>query len=265
MVPYITLNGISSIAKGLRLVSAAPFILPRRTAERETIPGRIGDIVSSDFSYPSIGYQIGLSASGANKAAVVVAMHDIAKWILDARVLTVWHEPECYFTGAFEGGANFNMLGRKNGVLDIEFMCNPPCRQHAKLAGAGSWIPLTTLPIAEQLDATNQSASVTSKTEAFTFASLTLDSPIKPALHMSITGTWTSLLIGGTLAITEAFASPDVLYIDCDAQEVYRVTGGVRTIVTYSGDFPTFTGGALAVDGVAFDISLARMLVVERG
>lgn len=265
MTPYITFNGTSSIDKGLRLVSAEPFILPRRTRQRETIPGRIGSIVSTDFETPAIGYRIRFAVTGTDKGAVVATMHGLAAWLLTARVMVVWHEPGYYFTGAVEGEAGFSMLGRKAGTLDIEFLCDPPCRQRAKVAENTIWIPSGASPIPEQLTADHQTVSAADKTAGFTLAAGTVVSALPPALHLALTGTWGNLTIGGTLVITEAVAAPDTLYIDCDNQEVYRIVDGIRTAVAYSGDFPALSNGSLAVAGTNFSISTARLLVIERG
>lgn len=265
MTPYVIFDGISSITKGLRLVSAEPFILPRRTRQRESIPGRIGSIISESFETPAVGYRIRFALTGADKSAVVAAMHALADWLLAARVMVVWHEPGYYFTGAVEGEAGFSMLGRKSGTLDIEFLCDPPCRQRAKVSGATPWIPSGALPIPEQLTADNQTVSAANKTASFTLSAGSVSSALPPALHLAITGTWTSLSIGGTLLITEAFAASGTLYIDCDNQEVYRIVAGTRTAVSYSGDFPALSSGNLVISGTNISVSTARLLVIERG
>lgn len=262
MTPYITFNGISSIDMGLRLVKAEPFVLPARNRQREYIPGRIGSIAASEFEWPAIGYKLQLGAAGADKGEVVRALHRIAHWALSARIMTVWHTPEHYYIGAIEGEAQFSMLTRRNGVLEIEFMCDPPCR-HKAVGLAEPWTPSLSAPIPEQITDTISSARATARTDAFTL-NAQVNSPLPPALYLAIEGTWTQLIIGGALTITEAATENATIYIDFEAQEVYRVAAGVGIPVRYKGDFPALSNGNLSVDGLAYNVT-AKLLIIERG
>ncbi len=337
MIPYIKFNDIRSDALGLRLVSAEPFILPKRTRQREYIPGRLGSISSADFEMPAAGYRIRLAAMGTDKSAVINKMHSIASWALSARMMTVWHEPGYYYTGAVEGDSSFSMLSRRNGMIEIEFICDPPCRQRASIP-AGMWFPELDKPIPEQLSDMASTDYAKAKTTAFTLRSAGLDNTLPPALHLALTGTWSSLQIGASfviagpsatmlpladkivvaanehgflvadvmnivewlagdyalvwenstthalkrlLALTnvegqmtptwqditaEELVNERTLYIDCDAQEVYRLVSGTRTPVKYSGDFPTLNeDGELGITGTGFNLSTAYLLVIERG
>ena len=265
MIPYIKFNDIRSDALGLRLVSAEPFILPKRTRQREYIPGRLGSISSADFDMPAAGYRIRLVAMGTDKSAVINKMHSIASWALSARMMTVWHEPGYYYTGAVEGDSSFSMLSRRNGMIEIEFICDPPCRQRASIP-AGMWFPELDKPIPEQLSDMASTDFAKAKTAAFALRSAGLANALPPALHLALTGTWTSLTIGGALTITEAAGASTALYIDGEAQEVYRLVSGTRTPVKYSGDFPVLAAnGDMAITGTGFNLTAARLLVIERG
>ena len=265
MTPYIKFNGVSSSLLGLRLVSAEPFIIPKRTRQREYIPGRLGSISSADFEMPAMGYRIRLAATGTDKASTVNALHSVASWVLSARIMTVWHEPGYFYTGAVEGDTDFSMFSRRNGVLEIEFLCDPPCRQRASIP-AGVWFPELDKPIPEQLSDLASTDYAKAKTAAFTLRSAGLDNALPPALHLALTGTWTSLTIGGALTITEAAGASTALYIDGEAQEVYRLVSGTRTPVKYSGDFPNLNeDGELGITGTDFNLSTTHLLVIERG
>lgn len=259
MQPYISFNGVSSLDKGLRLIAAEPFIIPSRTRQREYIPGKIGSI-ASDFEMPAIGYTLRFAASGADKGKVVRKLHNIASWIMTARIMTVWHDPEHYFMGSVEGDTDFSMLTRRNGQLEIEFICDPPCRHKALVTGG--FIPSFTLPIPEQISESVKTVEAVGKTTDFSLTVGTINSPIPPALYMRLTGYWSTLNIGG-MTITEGSGST-TLYIDCEAQEVYKIVSGVRTPVKYSGDFPALINGGIAVSGTGFSLT-ARLLVIERG
>lgn len=262
MTPYITFNGISSVDMGLRLVEAEPFIIPRRNRQREYLPGRLGSIASSAFEWPAIGYKLRLAAAGADKSAVVRALHQITNWALSARIMTIWHDPAIYYTGAVEGDASFSMLTKHTGMLEIEFMCDPGCH-HRAVGLPDGWTPSLNIPLPEQITDTNNTVMATARTTAFTL-SAQVKTTLPPALYLAVTGTWAQLVIGGTLTITQAASETTTLYIDCEAQVVYQQLAGIRTPVRYSGDFPALTNGNLQIDGTAFDIT-ARLLIIERG
>lgn len=261
MAPYITLNGISSIDKGLRLVAAEPFIIPTRTRHRETVPGRLGSISTGAFETPALGYRLRLAATADDKAAVVRALNAIAGWLLSGRVLTVWHDPTLYYTGAVEGAASFSMLTRKTGQIEVDFVCDPPCWHRPKV-NTPSWRPAADKPIPEQINASINTASA-SGTTAFDLAVSEVTEAQPPALYLRITGTWTALTFG-TLRITEAATASTDLYIDCEAQEIYHLDAGVRVNAKYSGDFPVLTDGGIHINGTDFNVT-ARLLVIERG
>lgn len=262
MIPHITLNGISSVDKGLRLIAAETFIIPRRSRQREYVPGRLGSIASDSFELPARAIRLLLGRTAADKAAVSQDLHAVADWLLSARVLSLWHSPEHYYLGAVEDETVFTMLTRKTGQLEAEFLCDPPCRHKALVTGG--FIPALNLPIPEQLTDTNMTTKAAAQTAAFSLNAGTVAGCMPAALYLKITGTWTSLTIGGSLNFTEATTAATTVYIDCDAQEVYQLVAGVRTPVRYSGAFPALAAGSLAIDGVGFSVD-AHLLVIERG
>lgn len=261
MIPFITLNGVSSLDKGLRLVEASPFILPARTRQRETIPGRLGSISSSDFEIPAKGMRILLAKEGDGKSDIISYMHEIAGWLMSARTLTLWYSPDHYYTGAVEGDADFSMLTKRHGQIEIEFMADPPCRHRALVTGG--FIPSPALPIPEQISDTIKTAVATGQSSGFELDALNVKGTFPPALYLKFSGYWGTLNIGG-LEIIES-SSNTTLYIDSITQEVYKMVGGVRTNVRHMGDFPELTNNKLNVSGTDFNLSTARLLVIERG
>lgn len=262
MTPYITLNGVSSLDKGLRLIAAETFVIPKRTRQRENVPGRLGSIASDVFEYPTRAIKLRLGGTNTDKAAVSQDLHAVADWLLSARMLTIWHSPEHYYLGAVEDDTGFSMLTRTTGQIEVDFLCDPPCRHKAKVTGG--FIPALNQPIPEQLSNTNMTAKAAAQTAAFSLSAGTVAGSLPPALYLKITGTWTSLTIGGSLSITEAAATSTTIFIDCDAQEVYQLVAGARTPVRFSGAFPALASGSLGVDGVGFSVD-AHILVIERG
>lgn len=261
MKPYVTLNGVSSADLGLRLVAAEPFILPARTRRREVVPGRLRSIASHDFEMPPMGYRLRLAAEGSDKGAVVRSLHQVAGWLLGGRIMRVWHDPEHYYEGAVEGEADFSMLTRRNGQLTVTFLCDPPCRQKALVAGG--FTPSLDLPIPEQISATVKTVELLNLTATATLDAGSVAGSLPPALHLRLTGSWSAMQLGG-LQITEGSGNT-TLYIDCDVQEVYKLVTGTRTIVRHRGEFPTLTNGKLTISGSSLNLSAARLLVIERG
>lgn len=261
MIPFITLNGVSSLDKGLRLVETRPFLLPTRTRQRDTVPGRIGSISSADFEIPAKGIRLLLAHEGNGKQEVIEHLFEIADWALNARMLTLWHDPDHYYTGAIEGDTDFSMLTKRHGQLEMTFMADPPCR-HRALA-EGGFIPSPALPIPEQISDAVKTAVATGQSSAFELDALNVKGAFPPALYLKMSGYWGTLSIGG-LEITES-SSNTTLYIDGAAQEVYKMVGGTRTNVRHTGTFPQLASNKLSVSGTDFNLSTARLLVIERG
>lgn len=261
MRPYITFNGTSSLDKGLRLIAAEPFIIPRRTRQREYVPGRLGSITQAAFELPALSIRLRLGVNGTDKADVIQKMHVCASWILSARRLTLWHSPNHYYTGAVEEEAAFAMLTKTTGQIDLDFVCDPPCRHKALVTGG--FVPTDLIPIPEQISASNKTAEALNVTTEVTIDAGAVGGSFPPALYLSITGSWTTMSLG-SLQVTEA-GEDTVLYIDCEAQEVYRLVSGTRTNVKHTGDFPTLTDNKLTISGTDLNLSIARLLVIERG
>jgi len=203
---------------------------------------------------------------GADKPDIVESIQALVPWMLNATRLTSWHSPTKYYTGGIESGPDFNMLSRRNGQLKFEFVCDPPCYNLARSIQAG-WAPAYGL-VADQIDDMNETCSV-SLTAAGALPSVTYTAFHPAALYFKITGTWTSLTIGGSLGMVLAWpaATTKTIYVDCDNQQVYYYNGGVLTSLMsyFSGDFPVLTStGAIAVSGTAFSVTV-RMLAIERG
>lgn len=260
MKPYVKFNGISSADLGLRLIHSEPFILPSRSRRREVIPGRLGSIAQAAFEYPEMRYRLRLAVEGS-KALAVEAAHAVAAWALSARTMQVWHTPDHFYTGAVEGDNSFEMLTRQTGQLVLEFVCDPPCRHKAKTAA--DWIPSLELPIPEQISTTIKTAEALSVTGTTTLDAGTVAGSQPPALYLRLTGSWTAMQVG-SLQITEGSGSTN-LYIDCEAQECYKIVTGNRINVKHKGPFPALVDGKLTISGSSLNLSAARLLVIERG
>jgi len=264
--PYITLDGISSVTKGLRLVELTPFFFPARTYTRENVYGRISSIRQAEPVYGQGRWKITVAMEGEDKPDIVESIQALVPWMLNATRFASWHSPTKYYTGRIEGAPDFSMLSRRNGQLKFEFVCDPPCYNIARSIQAG-WAPAYGL-VADQIDNTNETCSA-ALTAAGALPSVTYAAFHPAALYFKITGTWTSLTIGGAVGMVLAWpaATEKTIYIDCDNQQVYYYSGGdmVSLMSYFSGDFPVLsTTGAMAVSGTSLNV-IVRMLAIERG
>lgn len=260
MAAFVKLNGIDSGDLGLRLLHSEPFITPSRSRQREILPGRLGSLASANFETKELGYKLAFGNIGS-KPQAVEAFHGIAAWLMNALVMQVWHTPDHFYTGAVEGETRFSMLARRIGQLEVAFICDPPCRQRA--LGAPGWLPDPALPIPEQISASVKSAEALSVIAPVELNPGPVAGSLPPALHLRITGSWTALSIG-SLEITGGSGNT-TLFIDCEAQECYKIVNGVRSIVGHRGAFPQLEAGRIAVQGTGLNLPSARLLVIERG
>lgn len=263
MIPYAELNGVSSLNKGLRLEKAELFVLPARSRERLTLPGRLISLEDDEFSTRPENIRLTFGAMDTAYPEAYARLSNAAEWLLSARTLRLWIAPDRYYTGAVEGSAEMHRIARRHAGVTVSFLCNPPCRQKAIVPAQPLWMPADTLPIPEQITASIQSTSK-ALTAAGALPAVSAARALPPALYLMIEGSWTTLTIGGTLNITQALSGATI-FVDCEAEECYRIVSGKRTNVSHNGDYPKLpANGALAISGTAMNIT-ARLLVVERG
>lgn len=264
---YFLLDGINNIDKGMVLESAVPFLLPKRSRSRETLPGRLASLEHADWSYQPTGIKLGLAVQGADKAEVVQKLQAASAWLLGGTELRLWYAPDKYYLGAVEGEFEFSMLTRTYGRLSVEFLCNPPCWHKARSKQQG-WEPLPNIPIPEQITSVTETASG-SFTASGALPSVSYTTAFPAALYFAVTGTWDTLNLGGAAGLVLNWPTPQpvTVYMDCEAQQVYHKLGGVMTnLMGYcSGDFPILDGtAALAIAGQNLNAAV-RLFVIERG
>ena len=264
MKQYIELNGISSLSFGLGLLNADLSLLPMRRKERETLYGSIRALEGEEYLYPGATISVTLAAQGEDKAAVMAAFHRAAGWLSTARFMRLWSYPDYYYEGSFEGANSLNMIAKGIGSMELDFTLNPGCAQRAVGLRSG-WVPTTDLPLPEQISDTIKTIEGKfTKAGSLASSGQDLSSVYPPAIYLCISGTWTHLVIGGTLEINEPAQSATTLYIDADRQQVYTIADGLRRNVKHSGEFPSLAkDGTLDIAGESMNIT-AKMLVIER-
>jgi len=264
---YFLLDGVSNVDKGMVLESAIPFLLPKRSRNRETIPGRLASLEHADWSYQPTGIKLGLAVQGEDKAEVIQKLQAAAAWLLNGTELRLWYAPDKYYLGAIEGEFEFSMITRTYGRLSIEFLCNPPC-WHQACSKQSGWEPLPGIPIPEQITAETETVSGVFIGPG-SLPSINDSAAFPAALYFAATGTWDTLNLGGAAGLVLNWPTPQsmTVYIDCEAQQVYHKLGGVMTsLMGYvSGDFPVLDKTiALAIAGQNLNV-VVRLFVIERG
>ena len=233
MDKYILLDGISNAEKGLKLSSISPFILPRRTRSREPRLGMLAAVESVYWQYQPTPIKVVLSVEGKDKADLINRLQFASAWILNAKELRTWYDLDKYYTGAAEGEIEFVMLSRTWGQISFDFFMQPPC-WHVVRSRQSGWQPSPDTPTPEQITADTETVS---RTNAGDLPAINYEAAHPPALYFAITGTWTSLAIGGAAGLVIDWPSPQsmTLYIDCDTQAAYHKLGGVMTAVPFQG------------------------------
>ena len=264
---YFLLDGINNMDKGMVLESAVPFLMPKRSRDKERLPGRLTSLEHADWSYQPTGIKLGLAVQGEDKAEVIQKLQAAAAWLLNGTELRLWYAPDKYYLGAIEGEFEFSMITRTYGLLSIEFLCNPPCWHKARSRQQG-WEPNPGIPIPEQITTETETVSG-SFTGLGSLPSLSYATAFPAALYFVVTGTWDILNLGGASGLVLSWPTPQpmTVYIDCEAQQVYHKLGGVMTsLMGYvSGDFPVLDKTmALVVAGQNLN-TVVRLFVIERG
>lgn len=260
---YILLDGVSNEDKGLVLSSISPFIMPRRTRNREPRLGMLTSVESTYWQYQATPIKVVLSMEGSEKADLINRLQFVSAWILNAKELRTWYDVEKYYIGAVEGDIDVSFPSMTWAQISFEFLCNPPCWHFVRGKQSG-WRPTFDIPIPEQITAETETVS---RTDAGDLPSVTYEAAHPAALYFAITGTWTTLAIGGGAGLVIPWETPQsmTLYIDCDAQVVYHKLGGTMTSVPFSGEFPQLTKtGSIVIAGQNLAATV-RMLVIERG
>ncbi len=263
---FAMLDGVSNEDKGLMLSSVTPLLFPKRTRNREPRPGKLTAIESVYWQYQALPIRLTFTLNGTDKDDIINKFQALSGWMLNASELRLWYNLDKYYLGAIEtNNDDFKLITSQYGQIIVDFMCNPPCWHKVRSKQAG-WQPSAGTPIPEQITASTETVS---RTNAGELPAVSYTAVHPAALYFAITGTWTTLAIGGGagLVIPWAAVGSTTLYIDCDAQEIYHKAGGVMTSVPFAGDFPALdinSAGAIAVAGENLSAT-TRMLVIERG
>jgi len=261
---FFTLDGVSSATKSVILLDADLADIERKR-EETTLPNRLDAIQSDYWQWEPKDIPLQLAVIGDSMQDVTAKYLSARRWLLSAGRISLSEMPDRHYQGSItkvtKGEANDRWL-----KFTAVFRANPWCL-HKALSKQSGFVPLSTTPIPEQITAATETCSG-AFTAAGSLPEVAYAGACPAALYMTITGTWTTLAIGGSGGWVINWPSPQsmTLYIDCVSQHVYHKIGGVMTDIGgyVSGDPPAMAGTlALPIGGTNLNIT-ARLLVIER-
>lgn len=225
---YFIFNEKSSSEFKIGIEQCRSYPSAARSVERQTIPGRAGELLRDTGTYANVIQPYEIYFNG-KVDGMTAAASKIVQWLMSSRGycrLEDSYEPDCYrmasYAGPFDAANWMNLYGRAT----IEFDCMPQ-----------RWLKSGETPV-----------SITS--------GQTLQNDWQPALPLiQLTGTGDGELTVGGSTITIAGVEGG-LTIDSDTQNAYDGTTNKNSIITVSGGFPVlafgetivaFSGGITAV------------------
>lgn len=227
MIDY---NGVRSTAVGVIVEKYPQRPIPKRKAERFSVPGRSGDVIAVEDAWENVRqrYEIYVSAEGPGLPVVAAAA---ARWLMQPGYcrLEDEYDRDVFRLAAYLGPVDLENTLNSFGRAAIEFDCDP--RRFLKTGD----IPAAMTNGGKLLNPTG-------------FTAL-------PLIRVSGSGAGTVTLGGVTVSLTEC----DGVTIDCQEQDCTRLVDSVETNFNsgMTGGFPklgagisevSWTGGVTAVE-----------------
>jgi hypothetical protein len=263
---YIKLDGVSNATKGIVLLDVDLPDTDRKRAETPLLDSMTA-LESEYWDYQPGDIPILMAVTGSGFADLLDKYQDARRWITPARRLEFCDLPGYYFWGSVtkiqKVDTNESWIKFK-----VTFRANPSCTLRA-LSQQSGFIPSLDTRIPEQITAANATCS-----GSFSAPGILPEVPYagayEAAMYMVVTGTWTTLAIGGAAGFTInwAAATSKTVYINCELEEIYYLDAGQMVDlrgVTSPPTFPRMTKPmGLLVGGTNTNMTV-RLLVIERG
>ena len=215
----IYFHGVSSDSLRLYVEKYPARPVPKRKTERFSVPGRSGDIIVPWNAFENVKrvYECYLSADVPGRQLPEVAAA-IVNWLSYGGYAELWddYDPEVFYLATCVAGGEIENIQNLFGRIRLEFDCKP---QRFLKSGR--------LPI--------------SCTDGETVVNPT-PYTAKPLIHITGTSSSGTLTVG---AATLTLQDCDGITVDCDSEDVYRVSGGsvVNLNTTASGPIPDLPAG----------------------
>lgn len=126
---YFIYNGVSSDTLGIKIKSKNVYSSPKSDISLITIPGRNGDILSSNKRYPNVNlsYTCFLPAQSIDELAIKI--RNVKKWLYEDsenyHILSDTFEPSFFRKAAFISKLDISDQANKIGIFTITFSCMP--------------------------------------------------------------------------------------------------------------------------------------------
>lgn len=221
---YITFNGTSSTAAGVKAVEAYPPLdRPRRKFTKIEIPGKTGDIIMLEDAWEDYEQEYEIYAGTGADGSAPGKFIDIMSWLHSASGyarLEDTYDTSVYRKAYYVGPTDVENVLSRYGRATIKFMC-----QGKRFLKSGETV----------VTVSTSSTTITNPT-AF---------PSAPIIKVTGSGSGT-LTVGGTLVTLNSISSG--MIIDCEKMTVTN-SSGTTNLNSYMvlGDFPKITAGSSLV------------------
>lgn len=213
---YFIFNGHWSTEFKIGIEQCRSYPTAARSVERQTIPGRAGELLRETGTYSNVtqSYEIYFNGKAGGMTA---AAAKITQWLMSARGyrrLEDSYEPDCYRMANFAGSLDIENWMNLYGRVVLQFDCMPQ-----------RWLKSGEVPIA----ITAQGQSLPNQWQ-----------PAMPLIQLTGTGSGELSVGSSTISITGIDGS---LTIDSEMQNAYNGTINKNNTITVSGGFPVLPTG----------------------
>ena len=221
---YITFNGITSTAAGIKAVESYPALdRPRRKFTKMEIPGKTGDIIIFEDAWADYEQEYEIYAGTGATGSAPQKFIDVMSWLHSANGyarLEDTYDTSTYRMAYFVGPTDVENVLNRYGRAKIKFMC-----KGKRFLKSGETVVTV-------------STTNTNITNPTAFASA-------PVIKVTGSGSGT-LTVGGTQVTLNTIATG--MIIDCERMTVTDASGDVNlNAYMQLGDFPKITAGTSVV------------------
>lgn len=221
----ITWNGVTSDSIGVIVERMPDRFLPARRFAPHAVPGRNGDVLIVDESFPNIDQVYEVYLSGESRGGMPEVAHAAAAWLTGPKGygrLTDSYDATGYREAFLAEGFGIENVLNQFGRCEITFSCKPQ-----------TFLYSGTVPVTLTV---NGDTTITNPT-AF---------PARP--NFRVRGT-------GTITIEDreiiVYSNPGLLLINCETMEATDGTGAAANTRISCLDFPVLNAGdtVITLDG----------------
>lgn len=214
-------GGENSTNYGIVVGESPVFDKPKRKQTVFNVPGRNGSILMQQDAFEDVvrTYKVWIAEDSANNATLTDRVSAVTAWLNSKsgyQELEDSFEPDYFRLAYYSGGDSFSDNMMQYGESELNFTCRP---ERFLKTGA------TAVTVTNGQTLTNPTK----------FTS-------KPLIYIQGSGTYSITLGGKTITATVT----DYIYIDCDAQNAYRLATENRND-KITGSFPVMPSGANTV------------------